>query len=151
MRKDVMGTVIIGIMLIICGVILPFSLMGVHTWVRSEDAMMNDCKLLVDQIIDARECTDTMLENINYSASQNPIKYVVRVTRKVQQINPHPIDAGRTVTTYMVVDNISRFDQGDMVIVEAFPIGESVLQTIARIFLRIPFNQNGIRFAARVR
>lgn len=145
-----------GVVLAICiyvmnFVIFPFYVIGCHSYIQSYHSMLNETRDFVDEVIDTREITDTMIEDFNYALSSHDVVYTAQIFRKVKTINPDPVHPGQTITSYTIVDDYKTFNTGDRITVICEPITVGPYQSITRMLLHLPLDEQKIQKTARVR
>lgn len=132
-------------------IIFPFYVIGCHSYVQSWHAMLNETRNFVDEVIDTREITDTMIEDFNFALSSYDVVYSAQIYRKVKTINPDPVHPGQTITSYTIVDDYSTFNTGDRVTVICEPVTIGFYQSVTRALLHLPMDDQKIEKTARVR
>lgn len=151
MLKDVLGSIFSFIMIIIMLVITPIYYVGIIQWARSEAVVNIETRNLIDEVIDTRFLIDDTLKDYNLSIAALPMNYVITISRKVKVINPDPLNPGSTYTTYVVVDDISKYEQGDFIVVNLEPVGNNLFQIISKSLMGLSIPSNSFTLAGRVR
>lgn len=151
MLKDVLGSIFSFIMIILMLVITPIYYVGIIQWARSEAVVNIETRNLIDEVIDTRFLIDDTLKDYNLSIAALPMNYVITISRKVKVINPDPLNPGSTYTTYVVVDDISKYEQGDFIIVNLEPVGNNLFQIISKSLMGLSIPSNSFTLAGRVR
>ena len=151
MIKDVLGSIFSFIMIILMLVITPIYYVGIIQWARSEAVVNIETRNLIDEVIDTRFLIDDTLKDYNLSIAALPMNYVITISRKVKVINPDPLNPGSTYTTYVVVDDISKYEQGDFIVVNLEPVGNNLFQIISKSLMGLSIPSNSFTLAGRVR
>lgn len=151
MLKDIVGVVLSVIMSVLLLVVSPMYYIGVIEWARSESEALAYTRNVIDEVIDTRELTDDMLADYNLNMASLSEYYTIEITRKVKVINPDPVHAGQTYTTYMIVDDNRHYNQGDIIIVDVKQIGSNTFQMLARGLMGMTILKDDITLCGRVR
>ena len=151
MIKDAVGGVISLMLAFIFLCFMPLYYTGVIQWARSESEALAATRNLIDEVIDTRQLLNDTLADYNLTIAGLPDYYTTTITRQVKIINPDPLNAGQTYTTYVTVDDNSVYDQGDFIIVEVEPFGMNVFRTMARGLFGLSIPNDGFTLAGRVR
>ncbi|WP_105614117.1 hypothetical protein [Vallitalea okinawensis] len=125
------------------GVILAFILLAgapitIHTLssdLTMKRGVMNEMTNFIDKVTDTGKIADVELADFYLASSSYGVAMDVEIKRYVRVINPD--GAGGTYTTYTRSDNISSWNQGDIIQVTVKAIDWSSSQRITWQLLRI--------------
>lgn len=151
MRSSVIGTVVSGILVILLLVVTPLYYIGIVEWAKAENEVIADTRNLIDEVIDTRVLTDDMMADYNLSLAAKSNYYRATITREVKVVNPDPLNPGKTHTNYMVVDDITNWNKGDLITVKVEQVGTNYFRTISRAMLGLDIQSNDIQMTGRVR
>jgi hypothetical protein len=151
MRSAIPGTVIGIILATFMLVIAPLYYIGIVEWARSQSEVMSDTTELVDKVVDTRVLTEDMRADFNLALASKVYNYRATIMRETKIINPDPLLTGETYTTYVVTDNLSEWEQGDIITVEVEETGGNMFRVIAQGLLGLNIDDNSFRFTARIR
>lgn len=149
--RDMVASVISVILITIMLFITPTYYIGIIEWARSQSEALTYTRNLIDEVIDTRELNEDTYNDYNLRMAAVDDYYDVKITRKVKCVMPDPVNAGQTYTTYIVVDDIERYNQGDIIIVEVNPISVNTFQAIASALLGMSDMTDGFTLCGRVR
>ena len=151
MRSSVPGMVI-GLILVVCMLIVsPLYYVSIIEWAKAESEIMSDTSNLIDKVIDTRVLTDDMLADYNIAVAAKAIKYRTTIIRETKIVNPDPLNPGNTYTTYVLVDDLSTWEQGDIITITVEPIGESIYSRVSKSMLGLSVDSDGFTRSGRVR
>lgn len=143
-------SLIISIIVVFTGlIILPMYYISVVQWRNDYESIHNEARNLVDKIIDTREYTATMEEDISLAMATLNNTFTAKVTREVKVVNPD--GKGGTYTTYITTDNNKEYAQGDFVTVTIEQLGVSPWQAISMRLLGINSYRDKVVYSGRVR
>lgn len=149
--RNVVGYVISLVAIIIMLVITPNFYIGVTQWSRAQSEVLTYTRNLVDEVIDTRELRKDTLDDYFILIASTTELYDATITRKIKCVMPDPVNIGKTYTTYMTVDDVSSFNQGDIIVVKVEPIAPGVFQSLASSLLGMPSLVDGFTLSGRVR
>lgn len=131
MRQSLPGMVIMIILLVLNLFVVPLYQQDIVRWRASEEEMMSDTAALIDKVIDTRTLTDAMLADYNYALAAKYVNYSVKIRREICVVNPDPLNPGKTIVSYVTVDDTSTFEKGDFIIVEVESFGSTPGASVA--------------------
>ncbi|MBQ2885838.1 MAG: hypothetical protein IJE43_19105 [Alphaproteobacteria bacterium] len=149
--KNPVGTIIAIMAIVYLIYVSPANDIGLIQWARSQSEALSYTRELIDGVIDTRLLTEDMLEDYALNMASASELYEFNITRKEKCIMPDPKHPGKTYTTYIVVDDISQYNQGDKIIVEVKPVGTNMYQKFSSAFSNTAALNKGFRLAGRVR
>jgi len=151
MLKDIIGAAFAVISIFFLLVVTPNFYTGAVQWARSESEAIANTRNLIDEVIDTRELTEDTLADFNIKMAALSEYYTCEIIRKVKVINPDPLNPGQTYTTYIIVDDISQYNQGDLIVVNVEQIGGNMYQNLARKLMGSAVQSDTITLCGRVR
>lgn len=149
--KNPISTIIAVIAIIYLAYITPMYSIGLIQWARSQSEALSYTRDLLDEVTDTRVLTEDMLEDYALNMASASELYKYEIIRKEKCIMPDPEHPGQTYTTYIVVDDISTYNQGDKIIIEVKPVGSNMYQVFSSAFSNTSTLNKGFRLAGRVR
>lgn len=157
MRVSVPGLVLVVVMYCVEFLLFTYYVIGCHSYIASWHTMMNETRNFIDEVIDTREITPQMEEDFALALASGDVVYHADIYREIKKIDPDPANLGSatkvggTVTSWVVVDDYSKFNTGDRIVVEASPVSVGPYEAIANLILRLPADKAKIVKSARVR
>lgn len=139
------------ILLILLCYVFPMMCVSVIQWARAEQEASFDTRTFIDKVIDTRQISEDMLSDYNLALASKSTYYVATIKREVKVTNPVPGNPGETYVTYMTVDNIDSWEQGDIITVEVEAVGLNYFQIIARSFFYMLFEDRSFTYSGRIR
>ncbi|MDR1523135.1 MAG: hypothetical protein LBS29_04225 [Endomicrobium sp.] len=146
--SDIVGKVLSIILAFILLCIAPLSMVTLMEELADRRSIMNEVANFVDEIIDSKSLTQDNLADFYIAiASYGPV-VDAKVVRYVREINPDPLSAGTTYTSYVVADNMFQWNQGDLVKVTVNQIGVTgpqrfIMGTIGLVLSEFDYTQAG--------
>lgn len=149
--KDIISSVI-GIFLafLMLG-ITPLYYIGTIQWAQAETQAIAYTTNLVDEVIDTKRLNDQTLSEYNLNMASLSSYYTYTIERQIKVVNPDPLNAGSTYTSYITVDDNKEYETGDLIVVSVKPAGMSFAQSIADNILGLSVPRNGFTIPGRVR
>jgi len=151
MKTSVVGLVLCVFVVLMGVVVLPMYGMAVHQHLKSETEMMSEVAEFIDEVRDTRVLTDDMIADFNLALAAKTNNYTATITRRIKVTNPDPLNPGEVRSTYMVTDNISTWEQGDIIIVEVESFGQTPFSVITSRLMGLNVGNSEFRLAGRVR
>lgn len=151
MQFSIPGIVLAIAMYVMNFIIFPFYVIGCHSYIQSWHSMLNETRDFVDEVIDTREITDVMMEDFNFALSSHDVVYSATILRYVKTVNPDPNRVGETITSYTVVDDTKTYMTGDRITVICEPVTVGAYQSITRMLLHLPLDEQKVEKTARIR
>lgn len=151
MLKDILGSIFSIVTAILILFVGPMYDISIIQWARAESEAMAYTRNLIDEVIDTRQFTKDTYEDYSLNLASTSGYFDFTVTRKVKCVMPDPVNVGQTYTTYIVVDDISTYNQGDIFIVKVSAVGHNMFQTLSSSLLGLNLDSEGFTLAGRVR
>lgn len=149
--KGFIGKFVALILLFIGLVVTPF----VNTAVTEENAnrisMLYDITSFVDEVVDSRQITDSMLKSFNTKISSYGIPVDYKITREMLDIEPDPLHTGEYYPAYIATDSNRSYNQGDHITIHVYSSGNSTPMTLANRVANIYAGEVDIEISARIR
>lgn len=150
--KDIIGNVTTIIAVGILLVIMPMYYTGIIQWSRSSVQVLAYTRNVIDEVIDTRNLSQDTLDDFALNLSSLSEQYSYKITRKALIIEPVPDKPGETYSVYTVTDDITKYNQGDLIIIDVEQIGTNTSLNFVRMFIDVTANeQNDFRLVGRVR
>lgn len=146
--------IILSILVIIELFTIPYYYTSITEYSIEVEEVISETKLLIDKVVDSKILTDDMVADFNISLASHQSDYVATIRRSrrvviLDTMTPEPTDV---VVTYVLVDNIKDYEQGDLITVTVNRIKPSRMQTFASRILGMPLlPTDDISLTARVR
>lgn len=148
---DIVGKIVSVVLIFVMLVITPIAYVSCTQWTRSRTVALVSMRSLIDEVIDTREMSDQALADFNLSLAGASESYKATITREVKVVDPDPLNPGKTVTSYVVVDNNRTYNQGDYIIIRVETLGMNTFQTIMLSLLGMDLPNDDEVLAGRVR
>lgn len=126
--NDIFGKVLAVILSFVLVVIAPVSIATMMKEMNDRRSIINEVSNLIDEVADTKTLTDDQLEDFYLGVSSYGPLVDAKVYRYVRVINPDPKNPNKTYTTYVVTDNTSTWNQGDICKVKIDQIGYTGMQ-----------------------
>ena len=149
--KNVVGSILSVIAIFLQLYVTPVYYTGAILWAKAQSEALSYTRDFIDSVIDTREVTTDMLNDYSLNMSSTTEYYKFEIIRKEKCIMPDPVHPGQTYSTYIVVDDLSQFNQGDKIIVEVKPVGNNLFMTLSVNLMKMPSIRDGFRLVGRVR
>lgn len=149
--RNIVGNLLSVIAVFLLLYVTPLYYTGIVQWAKASSEALAYTRDLVDDVIDTRELTDDMLNDYAINMASTAEYYRYEIIRKEKCIMPDPVNAGQTYSTYIVVDDISKYNQGDKIIVRVDPVGSDMFQTLAVNIMHMTALKDGFVLPGRVR
>lgn len=149
--KNVISSVLSAIAIVILLFVTPAYYVGVIQTARAQSAALSYTRDLIDTVIDTRQLTTDTLEDYTLNMATTTEYYKFTITRKMRVVNPDPVEAGQTYSTYINVDDTSIYNQGDRIIVKVEPIGTNLFQSLSSSLIGLNVSAEGFTLVGRVR
>lgn len=127
---DIFGKFLGAILAFILMICSPLVLTLTMEEITDRRSVINECSNLVDEVCDTRTLTEDQLADFNLGVASFGLLLDTEVNRYMKVINPDPNNPGQTHTSYVLTDNNSTFNQGDLIEVKVDTIGFTAAQTI---------------------
>ena len=143
----------------ICGIILAFVLVIIMPFVNVavENEMLdrrliiNEITTFIDGVVDSRQITDSMINELNVSLAKYGISVDYDITRYARSVNNDPLSDGDYYVTYMQVDDNTTYRKGDKISVHVYSIGYSGSISLAHRLSGIFTGDLDVILTARIR
>lgn len=91
--------------------------------------LINEVQMFVDEVIDTKQISSEQLADFQLGINSYGPIVDVTIKRYVKTIEPEPTKGG-TYTTYVMADNVNKYNQGDQVKVTVKTVGYTGLQRL---------------------
>ena len=156
MFNDIPGKLIGLLLAFVLTVVAPFVNTTVMEELIDRRAIVTDVTTFIDEVIDSREITESMIKELNTNVSSYSVNVDYEVRHYRRSVNPDPLGETDFYVSYIEMndtDDLTTTDwqKGDRISVRVRTIGYSTVQTIAHklAFLFIP--ELDRTFTARIR
>lgn len=151
MKVSIPGMAFLSLLVVMCLVVTPLYYISIIQYARAESEMMSEVTTTMDKVIDTRVLTEDMIADLNLALAAKPVNYTLTITRETKVINPDPNNLGSTYSTYVVVDNINEYKQGDIITIRVEMFGENMMMQIAEKLLGLRLSDYDFQVSGRVR
>jgi hypothetical protein len=143
-------TKIMGVLLVfLLFVIVPFTVNSLDQDLTAKRSILNEITNFIDKVTDTGEVNDIMLADFYLGCSSYGPVVDVKIDRFIKIVNPD--GSGGTYTTYVLSDEISEWNQGDIVNVKVTAIDYSGAQRLMQYFLKLITPKPEFELAGMVR
>lgn len=149
--KDIVSALISVIISFILVGITPMFYIGIIQLQSSQSQALAYTKAVVDEVIDTKVLTDEAIKDYNLNMSSLPNTYKAVISRQVKIINPDPVNPGKTKSTYVTVDDNTKYDQGDLIVIKVVPVAKNIAQAASQALMGLFTPVNGFTIPGRVR
>ena len=150
--KDVIGNVITIITIGLLLIVMPMYYTGIIQWSRASVQALALTRGVIDEVIDTRTLSEDTLDDFALELAALSEQFTYKITRKALIIEPVPDKPGETYSVYTVTDNITEYNQGDLIIIDVEQIGTNASLNFVRMFINVTSNEHGnFRLVGRVR
>lgn len=149
--KDIVGTLIsVAISFVLLGV-TPMFYIGIIQLQSSQSQALAYTKAVVDEVIDTKVLTDEAVKDYNLNMASLSNTYKTVISRQVKIINPDPANPGKTHSTYVTVDDNTKYDQGDLIVIKVVPVAKNTAQAVSQAIMGMFTPVSGFTIPGRVR
>lgn len=146
-----MGTLIsVAISFVLLGV-TPMFYIGIIQLQSSQSQALAYTKAVVDEVIDTKVLTDEAVKDYNLNMASLSNTYKTVISRQVKIINPDPANPGKTHSTYVTVDDNTKYDQGDLIVIKVVPVAKNTAQAVSQAIMGMFTPVSGFTIPGRVR
>lgn len=130
--RDIPGK-LLGIFLAVAlMIIMPFVTVTVESSMIDRREIIMAVTDFIDEVVDSRNITDTMLAKLNTDISSHGILVDYEIEHYCRSVDPDPLNPGDYYTTFVKdVKDIHEFQKGDKISVHIFSTGYSAAETIS--------------------
>jgi hypothetical protein len=132
MSKNFIGSVILVAIIVVGFLFMPIYYMAQIDMSRAQEELLNETQLFIDKVADTKKITQRDLEDFTLAMAGTTVPVKFEIIREVHQVNPDPASTTTPRATYsswVPVDDISKFNDGDILIVRVDQIGKSLYQS----------------------
>lgn len=134
MSKNFIGTVILLSIIVVGFLFMPVYYAAQIDMAKAQEELLNETQLFLDKVADTKVITDKDLEDFTLAMAGTTVPVKFTIYREARQVNPDPASTTipkATHTTWVPTDDIYRYDDGDIIIVEVTQIGENFYQSFS--------------------
>lgn len=131
MANDLPGKFIGLILAFILTVIMPFVTVQVENEMMDRRMIINNVTDFIDEVIDSRNITDAMIDELNVSLASYGVTVNYDITRYARSVNSDPITDSNYYVTYMPIEDTTTFNKGDKISVHVYTVGYSSSAALA--------------------
>jgi hypothetical protein len=144
---DILSKAIAFILALILMVAAPLTIYTFAEDAKAKRIVMNETLNMIDGVIDTGSLPDSVLSDFYLAASSQGLLVDVIVTRYLKVVVPD--GSGGTYSTYVIADNIKKYNKGDTIQVRVYALGytgtQRILQQIMGVVTdKIDFTLSGV-------
>lgn len=135
MSRQFIGTIILVAIVVAGFLFMPIFYMAQIDTARSQEVLLNEVQLFLDQVSDTKEINEQMLEDFTLAMASTSIPVEFEIKREARQVNPDPASTSipqETYTSWVPTDDIYTYDSGDIIIIEVKQVGENFYQSFGK-------------------
>lgn len=132
---DFIGKVISTILVFILMILAPLTIWSFASDLEAKRALLNEAENLIDKIEDTGTLNDVQLADFYLGCASHGVIVDARVYRYIKVVNPD--GAGGTVTNYVVADNLTLWNKGDVIKVQVEAIDYTGAQKMLMMLMRV--------------
>ncbi len=151
MNTDIIGKFLGIALAFVLLVVAPFIEYTAQQTSLDSRAIVSVVNNFIDEVVDSREITDSMLRQFNADLAQYSIAVDYEIIRERRVIDPDPLNPGEYYPSMVVTDDNRHYEQGDHITVHIYEVGTSASASIAYRLARVTQPRLDYTFSARVR
>lgn len=151
MGNDIPGKFIGLLIAFVLTVVMPFVNTTVETEMLDRRSIITDVTNFVDEVIDSRQVSDSMLQELNTNLAAYGVIVDYDITHYRRTVNPDPLDAGKSYTSYYIVGNNEEWLKSDRISVRVRTVGYSNTQMLAHRIAGLFVGELDRTITARIR
>lgn len=129
---DIPGKFIGLILAFVLTVIMPFVTVTVENEMVDRRLIINDVTNFIDEVVDSRQVTDAMLDELNVNLASYGMTVDYEITRYARSVNADPLKSNADYyVTYVPQDDYRTFNKGDKISVHIYTVGYSSTETLS--------------------
>lgn len=130
-------------------VIASFLQLGLQSDLKTQRIVYNEVTNLIDKVEDTGELTAKDKSDFYLALSATGVIFEVDMIRELKVVNPRDATSGEVVTSYVKIDENSKFNKGDHFTITVKAVDYTGAQKLAAMVLRVlnePINvsQSGV-------
>jgi phenylpyruvate tautomerase PptA (4-oxalocrotonate tautomerase family) len=149
--RDIPGTIIGLVLAFVLCVIMPFVNVTVQDEMLDRRYIVNDVTNFLDEVIDSREVTDAMLDELNVNLASYGMTVDYEIKHYKRSVNVDPLSSDDYYVTYIETDDIRNYEKGDKISVHVYTVGYSATQSVAHKLTQMFVKELDTTITARVR
>lgn len=147
--SDFPGRVVLVILVFIQMVMIPLTIITFTDDLTDKRMLMNEVTNLIDKVTDTGKLTDLQRSDFYLGVSSHGVVCDTEILRYVKVVSPD--GHGGTVVSYVVADDTSTWNQGDIVKVSIEAIDYTGAQKLSQMFLHLFVRKVDFSLAGSVR
>lgn len=125
MANDLPGKFIGIVLAFVLTVIMPFVTVQVENEMMDRRMIINNVTDFIDEVIDSRNITDAMIDELNVSLASYGVTVNYEISRYARSVNADPITDSNYYVTYLPQEDTTTFNKGDKISVRVYTVGYS--------------------------
>lgn len=125
MANDLPGKFIGIVLAFVLTVIMPFVTVQVENEMMDRRMIINNVTDFIDEVIDSRNITDAMIDELNVSLASYGVTVNYEISRYARSVNSDPITDSNYYVTYLPQEDTTTFNKGDKISVRVYTVGYS--------------------------
>lgn len=125
MANDLPGKFIGLVLAFVLTVLMPFVTVQVESEMMDRRMIINHVTDFIDEVIDSRNVTDAMIDDLNVSLASYGVTVNYEISRYARSVNADPITEADYYVTYLPQDDTTTYNKGDKISVRVYTVGYS--------------------------
>lgn len=149
--NDIPGKVIGMILAFVLVIVMPFVNVTVEQEMLDRRLIIDDVSAFIDEVIDSRNITDTMIDELNIRLASYGMTVDYEISRYRRSVNADPTSDSDYYVTYVQSDDVTNFDKGDKISIRVYTVGYSATETLAHRITGMFVSDLDTTITARIR
>lgn len=151
MANDIPGKIIGLLLAFVLTVIMPFVTVTVENEMLDRRLIVDDVSNFIDEVIDSRNVTDAMINDLNVNLASYGVTVDYDITRYARSVNSDPTTDADYYVTYLPMDDNRNYEKGDKISVHVYTIGYGTSENLAHRLTGLFVKDLDVTLTARVR
>lgn len=127
---DIPGKIIGLVLAFVLTVLMPFVTVTVENEMLDRRLIINDVSNFLDEVVDSRNVTDAMLEELNVNLASYGMTVDYEIKHYKRSVNADPTSDSDYYTTYVPSDDIRNYTKGDKISIRVYTVGYSATESL---------------------
>lgn len=128
---DIPGRVIGLVLAFVLTIVMPFVTVTVENEMLDRRLIIRDVSNFIDEVIDSRNITDSMLEEFNVNLASYGMTVDYEIKHYKRSVNADPTSDSDYYVSYIQSDDIRNYAKGDKISIRVYTVGYSATESIA--------------------
>lgn len=131
MVNDIPGKILGIILAFVLAIIVPFVTVTVSNEMLDRRLIITDVTNFIDEVVDSRNVTDGMIDELNVKLSQYGMSVDYEITRYKRSVNVDPKNKGDYAVTYIKDEVTATYNKGDKISVRVYTTSYSATEALS--------------------